>query len=80
MTVVTSAIPGNQRRERGVARRWHKEQFAEVPLWTMSNRRAIAALPNYSRRVPFELGSEGSEVSEVSDPLSVNSGLPRHPL
>lgn len=41
----TSAIPGNQRRERGVARRWHKEQFAEVPLWTMSNRRAIAAFP-----------------------------------
>ena len=56
-----SAIPGNQRRERGVARRWHKEQFAEVPLWTMSNRRAIAALRNYSRR---ELGTEGS------DPLS----------
>ena len=65
MVELTSAIPGNQRRERGVARRWHKEQFAEVPLWTMSNRRAIAALRNYSRR---ELGTEGS------DPLSGMKG------
>jgi hypothetical protein len=32
MKAATSAIPGNQRRERGVARRWHKEQFAEVPF------------------------------------------------
>jgi hypothetical protein len=41
-------------------------------------RRDTAALPNYSRRVPsdlFELGSEGSEGSEVSNPLSVNRSI-----
>jgi hypothetical protein len=61
---ITSAIRGNQQRDRGVAPRWRGDELAEVPLWTMSNIRDSTA----TGRAPLERW-------ELSEPWSPKTSV-----